>query len=220
MSPKTFTLPDDLHAYIVANGSEPDELVRELIEVTRANLPAEFEMQVAPEQAALLTMLVQILGVRQAVEIGTFTGLSSIAIARGLVDGGRLICLDVSQRYTDIARQYWQRAGLSDRVELRLGPATTGLAALPPEPHLDFAFVDAGKTEYAAYWQELVPRMRLGGVIAVDNVLRHGRVLNPAPDDVSTHAILRFNQLVLDDKRVESVMVPIADGLTLARRVS
>lgn len=219
MTRQTLPLTDALHAYVVANGSTPDELVRDLIEETAAALPGDAGMQVAPEQAAFLTFLTRITGTRQAVEIGTFTGLSSIAIARGLADGGRLVCFDVSDEFTSVARRYWHRAGLDDRIELRLGPAADTLGALPAEPHLDLVFIDADKTGYLGYWEAVVPRMRPGGLILVDNVLRHGHVLNPDPADEGTVAILEFNRRVLADERVESMILPIADGLTLARRL-
>jgi caffeoyl-CoA O-methyltransferase len=155
--------------------------------------------------------------VRSAVEVGTFTGLSSIAIARGLPADGRLICCDVSAEFTAVAERYWARAGLADRIELRLGPAADTLAALPAEPWLDLAFIDADKTGYPTYWELLVPRMRPGGLIVVDNVLRHGQVI--APVDAEAHAIVAFNQQVLADPRTDAVMIPVADGLTLARRL-
>lgn len=215
MSLRSLPLTEELHAYLVAHGAPPDEIVRDLVEETRAALPAEARMQVAPEQAAFLTFLTRLLGVRQAVEVGTFTGLSSLAIARGLADGGRLTCFDISEEYTSVARRYWTRAGVADRIELRIGPAADGLHELPHERYLDFAFVDADKIGYPVYWAELVPRMRPGGVIAVDNVLRGGRVI--APQDVDDRAIAAFNDEVLADVRVDAVMLPIADGLTLAR---
>ncbi len=177
MTTKPLPLTPELHAYLVAHGSAPDEIVRELAEETRAALPAEAVMQVAPEQAAFLTFLTRLLGVRQAVEVGTFTGLSSLAIARGLAEGGRLTCFDISEEYTGVARRYWERAGVQDRIELRIGPAAETLRELPRERYLDFAFIDADKVGYPIYWDELVPRMRPGAVIAVDNTLRDGRVL-------------------------------------------
>ncbi|NES14360.1 MULTISPECIES: O-methyltransferase [Micromonospora] len=215
MTTKPLPLTPELHAYLVAHGSAPDEIVRELTEETRAALPAEAGMQVAPEQAAFLTFLTRLLGVRQAVEVGTFTGLSSLAIARGLADGGRLTCFDISEEYTGIARRYWTRAGVQDRIELRIGPAAETLRELPRERHLDFAFIDADKVGYPVYWDELVPRMRSGAVIAVDNTLRGGRVL--APQDADDRAIAAFNDEVLADVRVDVVMLSIADGVTLAR---
>ncbi|MEU6204159.1 O-methyltransferase [Micromonospora musae] len=215
MTTKSIPLTDELHAYLVGHGSPPDEIIRDLAEETREVLPDEATMQVAPEQAAFLTFLTRILGARHAVEVGTFTGLSSLAIARGLAEGGRLTCFDISEEYTGIARRYWARAGVDDRIELRIGPAGDTLRELPHERYLDFAFIDADKTGYPIYWAELVPRMRPGGVIAVDNVLRGGAVI--APRNESDRAIAAFNDEVLADVRVDAVMLPIADGLTLAR---
>ncbi|WP_328340174.1 O-methyltransferase [Micromonospora sp. NBC_00421] len=215
MTSKSLPLTPELHAYLVAHGSPPDEIIRDLAAETRAVLPEHSEMQVAPEQAAFLTFLTRLLGVRQAVEVGTFTGLSSLAIARGLPEDGKLTCFDISEEYTGIARSYWQRAGVADRVELRIGPAAERLRELPYERHLDFAFIDADKTGYPVYWAELVPRMRPGAVIAVDNTLRGGRVL--APRDAADRAIAAFNDEVLADVRVDAVMLPLADGVTLAR---
>ncbi|SCE71053.1 O-methyltransferase [Micromonospora chokoriensis] len=215
MTTKSIPLTDELHAYLVAHGSPPDEIIRDLADETRSVLPEHATMQVAPEQAAFLTFLTRLLGARQAVEVGTFTGLSSLAIARGLPDGGQLTCFDISEEFTGIARRYWDRAGVQDRIDLRIGPAGDRLRELPQERYLDFAFIDADKTGYPIYWAELVPRMRPGGVIAVDNVLRGGRVI--APRDVSDRAIAAFNDEVLADVRVDPVMLPIADGLTLAR---
>jgi len=218
MTAKTEGLSDALHAYLVTHGSTPDPLVADLIAETRASLPDRAQMQVAPEQARFLTLFTQILGARYVVEVGTFTGLSSIAMARGLPVDGRLVCCDVSEEYTSVARRYWARAGLTDRIELRLGPAADTLRAMPEEPHIDLAFIDADKTGYPAYWAELVPRMRPGGVILVDNVFRHGRVIDPEPGNADDAAMIEFNEIVLADERTDSVMLPIADGLTLARR--
>ncbi|MEU5932656.1 O-methyltransferase [Micromonospora sp. NPDC047187] len=215
MTTKSIPLTNELHAYLVAHGSPPDEIILDLAEETRSVLPEHATMQVAPEQAAFLTFLTRLLDVRQAVEVGTFTGLSSLAIARGLPEGGRLTCFDISEEFTGIARRYWARAGVQDLIDLRIGPAADGLRELPHERHLDFAFIDADKTGYPIYWAKLVPRMRPGGVIAVDNVLRGGRVI--APQDANDRAIAAFNDEVLADVRVDPVMLPIADGLTLAR---
>jgi caffeoyl-CoA O-methyltransferase len=216
VSYRPLPLTEDLHAYMVAHGTPPDEVTSDLIAETRASLPDDAGMQVAPEQAAFLRMLTGLIGVRNAVEVGTFTGLSSLSIARGLADGGRLICFDISAEFTGVARRYWRRAGVDDRIELRIGPAADTLTALPTEPHLDLAFVDADKPGYPTYWDELVPRLRPGGVILVDNVLWSGRVLDPQSE--SDHAVAAFNDKVLADDRVDVVMLPIADGLTLARR--
>jgi len=204
-----------LYDYVVAHGTAPDQVQRDLIEETHAALPRAAGMQIGSDQGTFLTMLVKIIGVRAAVEVGTFTGYSSLAIARGLEPSGRLVCCDVSEEFTSIARRYWQRAGVDDRIELRLAPALETLQSFPATAHLDFAFIDADKGGYASYWAELVPRMRTGGVIAVDNTLWSGRVLDPAATG-DTAAIIAFNDLVRDDDRVEKVMLTIGDGLTLA----
>lgn len=216
MTVKTLPMTDELHTYVVAHGSPPDQIIRDLIEETERSLPSNAQMQVAPEQAAFLSLLAKLVGARHAVEVGTFTGLSSLAMARGMADGGKLVCFDISDEYTSVARRYWERAGVADRIDLRIGPAAERLRELPEEPHLDLSFIDADKTGYPTYWEELVPRTRPGGLIVVDNVLRDGRVL--APEDDSDKAIVRFNDIAARDERVDVVMLPIADGLTLACR--
>ncbi|MDG4767868.1 O-methyltransferase [Solwaraspora sp. WMMD406] len=216
MTTKTLPMTDALQEYVVAHGTPPDEIVGDLIEETATALPDNAQMQVAPEQAALLTLLTRLVNARQAVEVGTFTGLSALAIARGLGPDGQLVCLDVSETFTSVARRYWERAGVQDRIDLRIGPAAESLRALPAEPYLDLAFIDADKISYPVYWAELVPRMRPGGLIVVDNVLRHGRVLQPQSEE--DRAMVAFNREVAADDRVDVVMLAIADGLTLARR--
>lgn len=216
MTRTTTALTGELRDYLLAHSTPPDEIARDLIAETQAAVPDHASMQVAPEQAILLTLLTRIVGARYAVEVGTFTGFSSLAIARGLPADGKLICCDVSKEYTDIARRYWARAGVADRIELRLGPAADTLRAMPAEPHLDLAFIDADKSGYLTYWSELVPRVRSGGVILVDNVLWKGRVL--APDSPDGQAIVDFNAHVVADDRVELVILPIGDGMTLARK--
>jgi len=150
LTTKSIPLTSELHAYLVAHGSPPDEVMLDLIKETRAHLPEDAQMQVAPEQAAFLTFLTRLLGARQAVEVGTFTGLSALAIARGLAEDGQLTCFDVSEEFTGIARRYWTRAGVDDRVQLRIGPAEETLRELPGDRHLDFAFIDADKVGYSA----------------------------------------------------------------------
>jgi caffeoyl-CoA O-methyltransferase len=216
MTSRNIPITADIEAYVIAHGAEPDPVMRDLIAETRSVLPDEAGMQVGSDQAALLTFLTRLVDARQAVEIGTFTGLSALAIARGLAEGGRLVCFDISEEFTSIARRYWDRAGVQDRIELRIGPAAESVTALPSDPVIDFAFVDADKTGYPTYWAQLVPRMRPGGVIAVDNVLRGGRVLHPTSE--ADRVVAAFNDDVAKDDRVDAIMLPMADGITLARR--
>jgi caffeoyl-CoA O-methyltransferase len=210
-------LTDELYAYLVGHSTPPDVVVADLIRETRALLPDQSGMQVSAEQAAFLRLLTSLMGARRAVEVGTFTGLSSLSIARGLADGGRLTCFDISEEFTGVARRYWARAGVDDRIELRIGPAAERIRELPAEPHLDLVFIDADKTGYPDYWNELVPRVREGGVLLIDNVFRFGRVLDPQTD--ADRAVAAFNELAVRDPRTELVMLPIADGLTLARKI-
>jgi caffeoyl-CoA O-methyltransferase len=213
---KSETMSDELHAYLVAHGSTPDPVVADLIKETWAVLPKSAGMQISPEQARFLEIFTRLTGARYAVEVGTFTGLSSIAITRGMGPEGRMLCCDVSEEYTSIARRYWARAGVDDRIELRLGPGAETVRQLPADAGFDLAFVDADKPGYPTYWNELVPRMRPGGVILVDNVLRAGRVLDPQTD--ADRAIVAFNDLVLADERVDAMLLPLGDGMTFARR--
>jgi len=216
--PKFTALDDTLYEYLVAHRSPDDAVVAELREET-ARLGGMAVMQIAPDQATLLRILVSAIGARRAIEVGTFTGLSALAIARGLPPDGRLLCLDVSDEWTRIARRYWEKAGVADRIELRLGPAADTLQSLPESPSFDFAFIDADKKSYGLYWQEVVRRLRPGGIVAVDNVLWEGEVVKPDKRGEDVQAIRSFNESVLADERVESVMLAVADGLTLARKL-
>ncbi len=216
--PKYTVLTDALYEYMAAHRSPDDAVVRELREETAA-LGDSSVMQIAPDQATFLCILVAAIGARRAIEVGTFTGYSAMAIARGLPPDGRLLCLDISEEWTSIARRYWEKAGLAERIELRLGPAAETLRSLPEDPAYDFAFVDADKAGYPVYWEELVRRLRPGGLIAIDNVLWEGDVVQPDKRGEDVEAIRSFNELVLTDDRVESVMLSVADGLTLARKL-
>jgi caffeoyl-CoA O-methyltransferase len=209
-----------LDAYLLAHASAPDDLLRELAEETRTATGGAAGMQVSPDEGAFLTMLVQLVGARTAVEIGVFTGYSSICIARGLPAGGRLLACDVSEEWTAIARRYWQRAGLADRIDLRLAPAVQTLRALPGDLEIDFAFIDADKAGYPAYYEEVVTRLRPGGLVVLDNVLRSGRVIDPAAQDDADRAIREVNDTIAADQRVDSVMLALRDGVTVARRRS
>jgi caffeoyl-CoA O-methyltransferase len=209
-------LRPNLHAYLVEHSSPPDALLRDLAAETAERFPSRTIMQIGPEQGTFMTMLASLMGARQAIEVGTFTGYSSVCLARGLASGGKLICCDVSEEWTSVARAYWQKAGLADQIELRLGPALDTLRALPAARSFDLAFIDADKQGYLGYWEELMPRMRPGGVILVDNTFLHGRIFdaNPDPDAL---AIREFNDHVRSDDRVELVMLSIGDGVTMAR---
>lgn len=217
MTPKSFHLPPALHDYLVAHGTPPDPVQEALIART-AELGDISRMQIAPEQGAFMTILVRLLGVRRAIEVGTFTGYSSLCIARGLAADGRLVCCDVSEEWTTIAREHWERAGVADRIDLRIAPALDTITSLPAEEHLDLAFIDADKESYAAYFEALLPRLRRNGVILVDNTLWSGAVADPEVTDASTVAIRAFNDLVAADERVDTVQLPISDGLTLLRK--
>jgi len=217
--PKFTALDRALYDYLVAHRSPADDdVVHELREET-AGLGEDAVMQIAPDQASLLRILVAAIGAKRAIEVGTFTGFSALAIARGLPPDGRLLCLDVSEEWTRIARRAWAKAGVADRIELRIGPAAESLRALPKQPLFDFAFIDADKSGYPVYWDEIVRRLRPGGLIAVDNVLWEGDVVRPEQHGEDVVAIRRFNELARDDRRVETVMLAVADGLTLARKL-
>ena len=216
-TPKSFLLSVELGDYLVAHGTPPDAILEGLIAETAALGPIA-GMQVAPEQGAFLTILTQALGVRDAVEVGTFTGYSALCIARGLPPDGRLLCCDVSEEWTDVGRPYWEKAGVADRIELRIAPAVDTLNALPNEPQFDLAFIDADKPNYGNYFDALVPRMRANGVLLIDNVLWGGNVINPDANDDNTVAIKAFNDKAAADPRVETVMLPISDGLTMCRK--
>lgn len=207
----------ELHAYLVTHGTPSDPVLADLAAETARVTGDRAGMQIAPEQGALLTMLASLVAAESIVEVGTFTGYSALCLARGLSEGGRLVTCDVDEETSAMARRYWRRAGVADRIELRLAPAIETLRALPADPVIDLSFIDADKGGYVDYWEELVPRTRRGGLVVVDNVLFHGQVLDPNATG-APEAIRRFNEHVLRDDRVDHVMLPVADGITLARR--
>ena len=207
-----------LNASLTAHSSPPDAVLRELANETADLFPFESGLAIPPEQGTLMTLLTHLTGATSAIEIGTFTGYSSICIARGLAAGGRLLCCDISEEWTTVARKYWEKAGLSDRIELRLGPALDTLRALPDTEQFAVAFIDADKGGYLGYWREVVPRVRPGGLIMVDNTFSHGRVIDAGNDNPLVIAVRDFNDHAAADDRVDLVMVPIGDGLTLARK--
>jgi len=206
-----------LRDYLVSHSTPPDALLQDLVSETAERFPGRTHMQIGREQGTFMTMLAGLMGARHAVEIGTFTGYSSICLARGMDAGGKLICCDISEEWTSLARAYWQKAGLADRIDLRLGPALDTLRGLPAGAWLDLAFIDADRASLAGYWEEIVARVRPGGVILVDNTLLHGRIFDPEPDPDAL-AVRQFNELVLADDRVVLAMLPVGDGLTVARR--
>jgi len=217
MSDKFIAMTSELHDYVERRSVRRDSVMERLVAETAA-LGDLAQMQIAPDQGAFLTLLVRSVGARAAVEVGTFTGYSAISIARGLPDDGRLLCCDVSEEWTTIARRYFRETGMDRKIELRIAPALETLRALPAVPQLDFAFVDADKTSYAAYYEELLTRLRPGGLLAIDNVLWSGKVVDPKDQSESTSAIRALNDHVAADDRVDAVILPIADGLTLARK--
>ena len=219
MSNKTIGLSDELAAYVVARGVREPDVLRRLREETAA-LP-EHGMQIAPEQGALLGMLVELTGARRCLEVGTFTGYSSTVIALAMPDDGRLLCCDVSDEWTSVARRAWAEAGVADKVELRIQPATATLDELladGQESTWDFAFLDADKTSYDDYYERLLHLVRPGGLIAIDNVLWSGAVLDEDTDDASTLALQALNAKLATDERISVCLLPVADGVTLARR--
>ena len=217
MAPRSFLVSDELNDYLLDHTTPADEVQRSLIDATQA-LGDVSGMQIAVDQGNLLTLLARLVGARRAVEVGTFTGYSALCIARGLADDGHLLCCDVSEEWTAIGREHWDRAGVGDRIELRIGPAGDTLAALPLEPTYDLAFVDADKPGYVGYVDALVPRLRPGGLLLIDNVLWSGNVVDPAMTDDNTEAIRRCNDHVAAHPELESLILTIGDGLTLARK--
>ncbi|MGI5128444.1 O-methyltransferase [Pseudonocardia sp. CA-107938] len=210
---------DVVSEYLTDHSTPADDVLRDLAAETVQRFPDAAGMQIGPDEGALIGMLVRLVGARTAVEVGVFTGYSGLCIARALQPGGRLLACDVSEEWTSVARRYWARAGVADRIDLRIGPALDTLRALPPDPAIDIAFVDADKSGYPDYYAELVPRLRPGGLLVLDNVLMGGRVLDPGQVDAGTEAVRRLNDVIVADERVESVMLPVRDGVTLARRV-
>ena len=216
MTARNFLLSDALDAYVRAHTEPPGPIARDLIAETAA-LPMA-GMQIGPDEAGLLALLVRVSGARDLIEVGTFTGYSSLAMASALPAGGRLLCCDVSEEWTAIARRYWRRAGVADRIELRLAPAIETLRALPAGPQFDLAFLDADKERYPDYFAELVPRLRPGGLLLADNVLWSGAVADDADGRESTAGLRRFSRLAVHDERLETVLLPAFDGLSISRR--
>jgi predicted O-methyltransferase YrrM len=220
MSRRTLTLDDALLDYVIAHGVREHPELAALREATRSHPRAG--MQISPEQGQLMQMLVRLTGARHCIEVGVFTGYSALAVALALPDDGTILACDISDEFTRIGRPYWKRAGVEHRIELVLEPAINTLDARLAAGHAgryDFAFIDADKVGYGAYYERCLKLLRPGGLIAIDNVLWNGRVARPAePGDEDTLALQLLNRLLHDDPRIDIALLPIGDGLTLARK--
>lgn len=217
MSNRTLTLTDGLYDYLLAHSVQEPEILQALRQETAQHPMAQ--MQIAPEQGQFMALLIQLMGAKKALEVGVFTGYSALRVALALPPDGRLVACDVNADYTAIAQRYWDQAGVSDKIDLRLAPATETLAHLIAEGQqnsFDFAFIDADKSNYPVYYEQVLQLVRPGGVIAIDNVLWSGRVADPSVTDNRTQVLRRFNATLATDPRIMLSLVPIADGLTLA----
>lgn len=219
MTNRSISLTDSLYQYLLAVSLREPDLLRQLREET-ASYP-NARMQIAPEQGQFMALLARLMGARRCLEVGVFTGYSSLAVALALPEGGRIVACDVSEEWTMVARRYWAAAGVAHKIDLRLAPALetlTALLAAGEAGGFDFAFLDADKENYARYFELLLALVRPGGLIVADNTLWSGRVVDPANDEPSTVALRRFNGQLHRDERVDLSLVPIGDGLTLALR--
>ena len=216
---RSFFLDEKLFEYILGHTSQPDETQKSRIETT-SRLGHVSAMQVAQDQGVFLYMIVAAIRPEFAVEIGTFTGYSSLAIAKALPPNGKLLCCDVSEEWTSVASDYWKKAGVAEKIDLVIAPAKETLANLPDDKKIDFAFIDADKGGYKEYYEQIVPRLSDHGLIAIDNVLWSGRVVDPKISDEDTVSIRNFNDHVYQDDRVSSVMLSVGDGLTLVKRTN
>lgn len=219
MTRRTEALTDELYDYLLRVSVREPDVLRELREETSTMERAQ--MQIGPEQGQFMALLVELIGARNTLEIGTFTDYSALAVALALPDDGKVVACDVSEEWTSVGRRYWAKAGVAKKIDLRLAPAVETLERLLADGRrdaFDFAFIDADKESYDAYYERCLQLVRPGGVIAVDNVLWSGKVIDPSVTDADTEAIRRFNAKLASDERVSLSLVPIGDGLTLARR--
>ena len=216
MGMRWIRMTDELYDYIAAHANpSTDPVSEELAATTGERFGILAAMNIGQDQGRFLRMLVGLVGAHTVVEVGTFTGMSAMWLAQGLAPGGRLICFDITDEYLPTARHAWDRAGVADRIEMRIGPAADGLAALPAERHIDLAFIDADKPSYLTYLELLLPRLSVGGVVVVDNVLWDGNVIDPDDQSESTVALREFNDHVAARDDIDAVMLPIGDGITL-----
>jgi caffeoyl-CoA O-methyltransferase len=211
---KFTALDDSLHAYILDHTPE-DEVLARVREETAA-MGDIAVMQIAPDQGSFLTLLARAIGARHAIEVGTFTGYSAICIARGLGPAGRLLCCELDEEYAEIASANLEAGGVAEKTEIRIGPALDTLRALPADELFDLGFIDADKETYPEYYEEILARLRPGGIVMLDNVLLRGRVLDPQDDDERAEIVNRLNAAIAADERVDAVMLGVADGITLA----
>ncbi|MBM3833653.1 MAG: SAM-dependent methyltransferase [Verrucomicrobia bacterium] len=217
-SPKYLPLNDRLYSYLCAQRSHASDPVLDALRKETEALGDPARMQISREQGTLMTLLVAAIGAKTAIEVGTFTGYSSVCIARGLPEGGRLICIDESVEWTSIARKHWAQAGVQNKIDLRLGSAVPLLQTLESNLVFDFAFIDADKTEYDAYYESILPRLKPNGLMLFDNMLWGGGLGAAAIDHPSGRAIDALNRKLAQDTRVETVLLPIADGIQLCRK--
>lgn len=216
MSSRSFLVPDEIYDYILKTTLRETPLQRELRERT-ATMP-QARMQTGPDQLQLLQLIVRMIGARRCIEVGVYTGASALAVALALPPGGSIAACDVSEEYTAVAREFWQRAGVAEKIDLRLAPAEETLRALLGQPAYDFAYIDADKANYDVYYELVLQLLRSGGVIAVDNVLWGGDVANPAEQDPDTVALRKLNEKIGRDERVDASLLTIGDGLSLVRK--
>lgn len=219
MSEKFTRLNEALYSYLLAHEPPEHEQLRALRERTQ-RMP-DGRMQITPEQGHLLALLVRLMAAHRTLEIGTFTGYSALAVALALPAGGEIVACDTSDEWTSIGREYWQRATVAEKIDLRIAPALGTLRELEREDgpdQFDFAFIDADKPAYDAYYEATLRLVRPGGLIVLDNMLRRGRVADPNENDADTVALRRLNTKIVGDDRVDRVLLPIASGMTLARR--
>jgi len=214
---KFVQMTPELHRYVVEHGARQDDVLRRL-EAETAALGEISIMQIAADQGAFMTLLVRAIEGRRALELGTFTGYSAICIARALPDDGVLLTCDLNEEWTEIARRYFEEAGVAERIDLRLAPALETLRGLPSDEPFDFAFIDADKAEYPDYYEEVLRLLRPGGLAMLDNVLRGGEVLEPEPTDDRGRGTREVNERIAADERVEVTMLGVADGITLVRK--
>ncbi len=214
---KFITLTPQVYDYLIAHGHNGDPIRAELAAET-AKLGRISGMQIAAEQGTFMAILAGAIGARSAVEVGTFTGYSALCVARALPADGKLLCCDVNEEWTSVGRRYWERAGVANKITLKLAPAAETLKALPASHAFDFAFIDADKSSYAIYYEEILKRLRPSGLILIDNVLWSGAVADATKQDADTVALRKLNDFIAKDTRVEAVMLGIADGLTVVRK--